>query len=64
MTYDDTQDLISYYDGLAQDALDSSEYAETDDEIENCMATYFSARNMSEMIAYIEKNDIREPSSF
>lgn len=56
--------LISYYESVAEDALDSSDYAETDDEIERCMSDYFEAKNMIELISYLNKSDNQEARSF
>lgn len=48
--FDTKEELISYFNQTAQDALDDSEYAEDDETIEECMSRYFRARNMALMV--------------
>ncbi len=53
-------DELRYWEQRAEDALDSSDYAETDDEIEYCMSNYFEARNMINMLSdtvYLNSQD-------
>jgi Holliday junction resolvase RusA-like endonuclease len=48
--FNTNEELISYFNKTAQDALDDSEYAEDDETIEECMSRYFQAKNMALMI--------------
>lgn len=53
-------DELQYWEQRAEDALDSFDYAETDDEVEYCMANYYEARNMVSMLsdtAYLNSQD-------
>jgi hypothetical protein len=48
--YEGFEEDIAYWQQRADDALESSDYAETDDEVEYWMSEYFSAKHMIDFV--------------
>lgn len=48
--YEGFEEDIAYWQQRADDALESSDYAETDDEVEYWMSEYFNAKHMIDFV--------------